>query len=247
MKPWLGRQKFWYRQRFAEEDSGVSLIEVIVTLGLTSSVIAMATSGLVISQRSLGANASRLDGISQNKVAIEAMGKTIRTAVEPRLLGSPCDTCAAFIQGDNKKVKFFAALSSMIEPVGTAQTSYGPVKVSYTFGAGKLTETEQLPDLHAPSDHNYTYCTPGATGCVVRSRVLAHNIVDAPVFTYYDQSGNVLALPLETSSDRLLAVDSIDVVVASRPSTAAETSTVVTRISLVNSGAEPTSSPTATP
>ena len=81
----------------------MTLVELMVTIGLMSTVIAIVAGGLVTATSLMGSNSLRLQEISQNKVAIEAMTKTMRTAVEPRLLGSASDA-AAFIQGDSRSV-----------------------------------------------------------------------------------------------------------------------------------------------
>ena len=70
-------------------------------------------------------------------------------------------------------------------------------------------------------------------------------MIDAPIFTYYGESQSALAVPL--SSDNLEAVDSIDIVVSSQTVEGTDTSTVVSRVSLVNSGTNPTASPTPSP
>jgi hypothetical protein len=116
--------------------------------------------------------------------------------------------------------------------------------VTYSVTSGELVETYQLPDLHLPSDYDFTYCTPGSTGCEVRSRTLARNITNATVFTYYGQSQGKLAVPL--SAANLESVDSIDIVLTSQTGTD-EPSTVVSRVSLVNAGNAPTATPTPTP
>jgi hypothetical protein len=222
----------------------VTLVELIVTTFLLSTVVAVVAAGMVAATRTMGSNQLRLEEVGENKVAMEAMTKTLRTAIEPRLLGASSDA-AAFIQGDARTVMFYAAQSSLIEPTGNALTRFGPVRVSYTADEdGTLTETYQLPDEHLPSNHNYTYCTPGSTGCEVRTRVLARNLEAGTVFTYYGESQATLAVPL--SSDGLEAVDSIDIVLSSQTGTD-EASTVVSRVSLVNAGNAPTSSPTPTP
>ncbi len=148
-------------------ETGLSLIEVMVTVGLTASVMAVVATGMLTATRLMGTNSLRLQEVSANKVAIDAMTKTLRTAVEPRLLGST-STDSAFIQGDAKSVSFYAALSTLIEPTGSTMTRYGPVRVSYTVTGGKLIETYQLPDLHLPNNHDYTYCTAGTSGCEIR-------------------------------------------------------------------------------
>ncbi|MGB7981526.1 MAG: type II secretion system protein [Candidatus Nanopelagicales bacterium] len=221
-------------------DRGTTLVELMVTLALTSAVIAVVAGGLVTATKMMGSNALRLQEVSENKVAIEAMTKTLRTAVEPRLLGSSSDA-AAFIQGNARQVAFYAALSSLVEPTGAGMTQYGPVRVTYTLASGALTETYQLPDPHLASNRNYTYCAAGSPGCSVRSRVLARNLANTVMFTYYGESQNTLAVPL--SAGNLEAVDSIDIVVTSQTSQRDESSTVVSRVSLVNSGTNPTAGP----
>lgn len=232
------------RQGRGEHERGMTLVELMVTITLTSSVVAVVAGGLVTATKLMGSNSLRLQEVGENQVAIEAMTKTMRTAVEPRLLGAASDD-AAFIQGDSKRVAFYAALSSLIEPTGGGMTRYGPVRVTYTLTGGELVETYQLPDEHLPSNHDYTYCTVGSTGCEVRSRTIASNVVDAPIFTFYGESGNTLAVPL--SAANLEAVDSIDIVVTSQTAEGTESSTVVSRVSLVNSGTNPTASPTPSP
>ena len=231
------------RRRY-EHEQGVTLVELMVTVGLIGTVVAIVAGGLVTATSLMGSNALRLQEVSENKVAIEAMTKTMRTAVEPRLLGSSSDA-AAFIQGDARAVAFYAALSSLVAPTGSGTTRYGPVRVTYSLINGELIETYQLPDPHPANDHDYTYCSAASSGCEVRSRVLASNLVDAPVFTYYGESQGALAVPLST--DNLEAVDSIDIVVTSQTSEGTDSSTVVSRVSLVNSGTNPTSSPTPSP
>ena len=139
-----------FLKRFrGQHEGGMTLIEVIVTMGLTVTVFAVVATGMTTATRLMGSNSLRLQEVSANKVAIEAMTKTVRTAVEPRLLGSTSDA-AAFIQGDGKTVSFYAALSTLIEPTGSSMTRYGPVRVSYALSGTNLVETYQLPDAHVP-------------------------------------------------------------------------------------------------
>ena len=228
-------------------ERGMTLVELMVTITLTSTVVAVVAGGLVTATQLMGSNSLRLQEVGENQVAIEAMTKTMRTAVEPRLLGAASEA-AAFIQGDAKQVAFYAALSSLVEPTGAGMTRYGPVRVSYMLTGDELVETYQLPDPHLPTNRDYTYCTAGSTGCEIRTRVVARNVVnvvDGPIFTYYGESGNTLTVPLSTAN--LEAVDSIDIVVTSQTAEGSESSTVVSRVSLVNSGTNPTASPTPTP
>jgi len=214
----------------------VTLVELTVTIALLSTVIAIVTGGMITATHMLGTNTLRLDEIGENRVAIEAMTKTLRTAVEPRLLGADSSE-AAFIQGDATQVQFYAALSSLMAPSGSGSNRYGPVKMTYTVTGGVLVETYQLPDLHAANDHDYTYCTAATTGCEIRSRALASNLAVGTVFTYYGETQTALAVPLKDKGN-LEAVDSIDIVLTSQTGQD-ESSTVATRVSLVNAGTAP--------
>lgn len=231
-------------RRFLRDTSGFTLIELMVAMGLMSVVVTITTAGLIQTQHLFTSNADRLEGVTQSKVAMEAMTKTIRTAVEPRLLGDPCDTCLAFIEGDETSMTFKAALSTMRPPVANETSRYGPAKVTYTLVGTELQETYQLPEPHLPASP-YNYCTVGAPGCDARVRTLASDLVPGQIFAYYDSSDTPLPLPLENSEERLASVDSIDVMLTTRVSDLVEPSTLVSRVSLVNAGSEPT--PSASP
>ena len=233
-----------FRRAEHSEERGFTLIEMVVAMSLMLVVTGITTAGLTQGQRLLGTNAQRLDGVTDAKVAMEAMTKTIGTAVEPRLLGDPCDDCLAFIEGDETSMTFKAALSTMRPPTGNEVTRYGPARVTYDLVGTELTETYQLPEPHLPGA-TYDYCTPGVSGCDARVRTIARELAPGQIFTYYDSATNVLPLPLENSTERLSAVDSIDIVLTTQASAHVEPSTLVSRISLVNAGSEPT--PSASP
>ena len=96
-----------------------------------------------------------------------------------------------------------------------------------------LIEKVQKPNVHSVTDFNFQYCTPGP-GCLVRTRVLARNLVPGTLFTYYDRSGAVIAPPLESADSKRKSVDSIDVVVKVQPSSRADSATVTARVTLPN-------------
>ncbi len=226
------------------DDRGFTLVELMTSMTVTMLVLGIVTVGLITAQRLMGSNSERLDGVGQAKVAMEAMTKTMRTAVEPRLLGDPCDTCLAFIEGDETRMTFKAALSTMRPPTGNETTRYGPARVTYRLVGRELQETYQLPEPHLPTQA-YSYCTVGAVACDAKVRTLARDLNPGQIFTYYDSSSTPLPLPLENSTERLASVDSIDIVLTTQASRAVEASTIVSRVSLVNAGSEPT--PSASP
>ena len=108
--------------------------------------------------------------------------------------------------------------------------------MSYSVNSqNQLIESIQPPNAHAATDFNYQYCTPGP-GCVVKSRVLARNIVPGTaIFTYYDANGVSLGTGALSATD-LANVDTMDVVISVRDSTASRVppTTFMARVSMPN-------------
>ncbi len=233
-------------------DDGISLIEVLVVTGLLVGVLAVAQTAILTAQKTLADNSSRLDSIGQVRVSLDAMSKVIRTAIMPSQLNGTCSDCdiAAFIQGDNTYVQFYANIDNEQLLPASGSTTAGPSRVTYTYNptTGTLTELIQRPNSHDVTDYNYQYCNPSTQGCEVRKREIAKGVVNKtaePVFTYYDRDGGQLPVPLQVDLQRLKAVDSIDLVLKVRETNRIETSTMTTRVTLPNADSvvQPTTSP----
>jgi len=186
-------------------EGGYTLVEMVVVIFILAIVLAVVQTTMIMTQRTVTGNGIRVDQSSQARQAMEAVTKTLRTAVLPSLLNCYSCTDAAFISGTKNSVKFYANINNNANTVG-------PSRVSYVVSAtGDLTETIQPPDAHAVGDYNYTYCTPSVS-CPVISRVIARGVpVAQTIFTYYDKSGTAFASSTLSASD-LKLVDSIDVV-----------------------------------
>ena len=228
-------------------DQGITMVEMMVVVSILGTVLAIVSQGLIISQKTLNENAGRLQGVSQTNVAVEAMTRVLRTAILPSQVQATCSGCdvAAFIEGDARYVKFYANVDNdgILPTSGT--TDYGPRRVTYSVDAQNvLTETIQKPNLHAVNDFDYQYCNPGPS-CPVQTRILTGDVEPGPLFTYYDRTGAVIATPLQSAVSRLKSVDSIDLVIAVRPSDRADSSTVTARVTLPN--ADSLIQPTPTP
>ncbi len=153
-------------------DDGVTLIELMVTVGILSGVIAGVTSALMMGVQTLGGNAARQDATAQSKVAVEAMGRSLRTAVMPSQLKGTCEGCdnAAFIRGDATSVLFYANVGNDVLSPGSGLNDSGPREVSYDLRDGVLTETVTRPKPHAVDDYIFNWCRDGSTGCQVNTR-----------------------------------------------------------------------------
>lgn len=236
----------------SERDGGYSLIEMMVVVGILSLILAMALGMLITITKLQGQNAARINQSQDGKVAVEAMSKSLRTAVLPKQLSATCTGCdvAAFINGNVRSVQFYANLNNdytaTLDP--STITTNGPSKVSYAVdSSGVLTESFRRPDPHRADNFNYQYsCVAGSAGCVVSSRVIARGVsTTQTLFTYYDRNGGLLTPPL--AGDDLASVNSVDITLSVQSAPNVQASDVVTRVTLPNAGVLPESTATAKP
>lgn len=230
------------RRLLAEQSGATSLIEMMVVLGILSLILATATETLILGQRQSGSTAIRLDNSAQARVAMEAVGKGLRTTVLPaQLLDASCSTCgadAAFISADKASVTFYGNLNN--------DNAVGPSRIRYelldnaTKRYGYLVETIWRPI--AGANFTYSFCAIGAAGCTPQStRTLAMGLprpaTSPQIFTYYGNAGQLITgLPLVAGSASLALVDSIDVTMSVRTSSAYKTpaTSLVLRVALPN-------------
>jgi prepilin-type N-terminal cleavage/methylation domain-containing protein len=232
----------WLREWFKadhRDDSGFTLTEMVVAclvMGLVVSTGFLVLTGAMNTAKGTG---NRLNDINTARLAVAAMSRSLRTAVLPSQLNDNTSTVdAAFIQGGPTSVSFYADINNPATLPSSGNTIYGPSQVTYTVSAsGTLTQTVQPPNSHSVTDNNYLYCTPGTSGCVVYTTILARgidaNTTSKPLFTYYDATGNPLGA---LSAANLDDVDSIDVRVGLDTDTTSPmgTTSYTTRVSLPN-------------
>jgi type II secretory pathway component PulJ len=221
----------------SRSDDGLSLVEMIITIGLTSLVGIFTFQLLILGIRSTASTSVRQDDAGQARVAIEAMSKNIRAAIRPsQVQGTSCvDVCAAA-----------GAETAVIAATATSVTFYanvnaegsGPSRVTYTVRGSELVETVQAPTRL--SAVQYTYCTPGP-GCDVRTRTLTRGLVaptaTTPLFRYFQADGSTpLSLSASATPADLDKIDSVDVLAKVATSTTWDTpaTTVTLRVALPN-------------
>ena len=76
--------------RLMRNDSGVTLIEMMVAVTILGTILTIVTQGLIVAQRTMTDNSSRLDGLSQTNVAVEGMTRVLRTAILPSQVQATC-------------------------------------------------------------------------------------------------------------------------------------------------------------
>ena len=226
-----------WRELRTRRDAGFSLVEMLVAIVMLGLIMTALTSLIVITDKTAGRNGSYLADVDQGRNAIEEVSKTLRTAVIPTQLQDLALGDAAFIQGGDTSVQFYADLNS---------GQYGgPSKVTYsvvagTGGTANLLETSEPPDQPVTA-HNYLY-THTTTGI---NRTLARGLSwpSPVVFTYYDTTGTALTTPLTAS--QLVNVRTIDisVTVATSSGFSRLPTTYLQRVTLPNVDVLPNTGP----
>lgn len=221
-------------------DAGFTLVELSMAMLVSSVVAAAAAVMFNVALKSNTTTEARLDSINTARVSVESMSRTLRTAVLPRQLDDAGNTDAAFLRAAADEVSFYANINN-------PNNAIGPSRVTYRIAGGRLEQTIQAPDAHAPDDHDYTYCDLAQVTCARRSTTLAEGVVvNQPLFTYFDATGAPLALTASCSGKPCLTgtglevVDAVEVrVVVAAPQRAGQIgpSTYITRVALPNNDA----------
>lgn len=194
----------------AGDDTGMSLVELSVTALIFSSLVTAVASLYIGSLQTATGTQRRLEEINDGRVAVSAMGRSLRTAILPSQLYDTSSTeTAAFIEATPESIRFYANIDN-------ADNAIGPSKVTYRVVAGQLQEVVQRPNARAVGDRAFVYCVPGP-GCPTRTKILARKVVTGaqPIFRYYDALGTVLPGATLTTA-QLEVVDSVDVAVTVR-------------------------------
>lgn len=222
--------------RGTRDDSGMSLAELVVTIGLMALIGTMVATVSIVVMRTYTGVESRIDNATQAELGVAAAGKVLRTAILPEQLeDTVCVGCGgtAIIQAGSNAVTFYANVGN---------TAVGPSKVSLLVVADpqRPGTSYLLQQTEAPipkTSTSYTFCdrTKPST-CVIRNHVLARGLVPTGpgVFTYYDYEGAQMATT--SVATNLSRVSSVDVVlrVKTSPGDDVPARTSVSRVRLPN-------------
>jgi prepilin-type N-terminal cleavage/methylation domain-containing protein len=211
------------------KDSGLSLMEVLVAMALSSIVLATCATLFLGSLKTTTGTQGRLEEINDGRVAISAMGKAMRTAILPSQLFDTSSTVeAAFIEATPTSIRFYGNLNN-------ADNLVGPSKITFEVVGGQLRQTVQKPAPFDPANPKFIYCVPGTAGCMLSYTVLARGVLlTNPIFNYYDSLGNSLAGATLTEP-QLEIVDSVDIsVTVAKNGVGGNGSTFVLRVALPN-------------
>jgi hypothetical protein len=221
----------------AARDAGMTMVEVLVATGLFVVLSGMLATVSILGLRSSDGIGVRLDNTNQTQLGMAAVTRVLRTAVLPEQLDDQtCSDCAdtAIIQASATRVTFYANLDNVGQ--GPSLVTLQVVQDTRHAATGMLQQVSQPPI--ALADGRYTFCTAGASGCTVQTRVLSRGLAwpASPVFGYYDFDGALITGSPLAAAD-LPRVSSVDVAITSqtRPSQSAyPAATAVQRVRLPN-------------
>jgi len=240
----------------AVRDGGFSLTELMVTMFIMGIVVAASVSLTIGFERTNAENVSRQDQIDSARTAVEAMSKSLRTAVKPAQLTSTCSLCIedAFLQGTDYSVQFYANLNNYQNKVGPSRVTYTLVTTGPT--AGQIIETIQTPDpdpdgFVRPGPTGYKYCpaTSGSATAACKARLSTRPVAfgaiataGTPMLKYYDAKGDQMSPSTSGGSlgvDQLGTVLSIEILVTVQSTnvTKPNPTTYVQRVTLPNAQA----------
>jgi hypothetical protein len=236
-----------------QRDEGTTLSEILVVTVLLGVIGALVTSFVITTQREATGSQIRLSDLDQARVGMDAVIKTVRTAVEPAQLQLGCATCTG---PASASTALTSATPTRVQLFANFGDTSGPVLVTFevaydnTAKIAELTETRQPPDAGSAPNFTYTSCARTSPSCLITDRTLVRGLswpLPGTVFTYYDNSGTALvpASGTSLSSAQLITVDSIDVTLpvhTPNPYGAGPT-TVTQRVTLPNAGTGVLSTP----
>lgn len=198
------------------------LIEMVMTVALLGLVMVTVYGGLWSMTDAVTGTERRLENLDQARVLMATTSKDLRTATTLQA-GS-----AAFLLAADKEAVFYANLNNS----GAGVTCKGPRKVRiYVDAQTQLVEEVTEPDAPCVGP-NYTYT--GTPSVRFVGRYVA-NVPAAPIFTYYDDEGNVLG-PTPLSDVDRLKVRQVKITLAIRKETTYEVAdtVLVNRVRLPN-------------
>jgi hypothetical protein len=222
------------RARALRSDEGLSLAEMIITIGLTALVGAFTFSLLIQGVRSTGSTAIRQDNAGQARIAIEAMSKNLRAAAKLSMFQT--GTCTA---GCDPTAVTAAAADSVTLYANVRADDSAPVRVTYAVVGNTLVERMQQPVFEAGTP-KYSFCTPGDAGCAVTTRTLVRGLVTPtaaePLFRFYRDDGTEQTVSTPATETELGNIDSVDILAKVRTSSKWNTPamSVMLRVALPN-------------
>jgi prepilin-type N-terminal cleavage/methylation domain-containing protein len=210
-------------------DAGLTLIELLVAIALTTVIMGLAVSLFVAATHSVSLSQSIDDGTRQGSNGMNQVARMLRAAT-PDPLASPIvggqQSDPAIISAGAQVIRFFAYVN--------LSGGESPVMVSYDATSGTLVETQYAATTAvAGVNGHWAFTYPNATA----SRKLCNSIPSSTtVFRYFDKTGTELLPANLTTWQQLATITSVKVTITIQPTGAASAVTLTNTIGMANIG-----------
>jgi type II secretory pathway pseudopilin PulG len=239
-------------RRSGDDEAGLTLVEVLVSMGLLLIVLGVVMTTTVTALRNERGVNARSQNAGSASVAANRMSEVLREAIDINK-----DATASFTSAGSSSLTVYSEINTLTS--GSSTVSRGPTAVTFSLGTDStrcpapdycLLETD-TPTVSGTDSTGATAWVPGSTSTV---RALVHNVSSSPaqqLFTYYQttssDSGNDAAPHLTTSqialssgavpSSSLSSISMVEIFIAIRDAsdTSAPATSVDTRVFLPNS------------
>ena len=195
------------------DDSGVSLVELVVAMAVGSILLTAVATVFIGTLRAVRTTTVKTATAADTRLGVEAMTRTLRVAVQP------AGTDAAIVSASPTAVSFY----TLINRTG-ATTQPAPTLVEYGWDGTCVTEAQTPPrTLTSPPAAGpfYAWDTGRASKCLFRTSV-------APAFTYYADGATTTALTLGT--DPLSDIQSVQIALTARDAANADVAGVTSTV-----------------
>jgi prepilin-type N-terminal cleavage/methylation domain-containing protein len=160
------------RNQEPERDSGYSLVELLVAMGVAS--VLLVAIGVVFMAVTKGVRTidTQISTAGDGRIAMEAMTRTLRVAAIPPILPTGA-TKSAVVTATAASVSFYALLNRTGSP---ATSTPNPTLVAYSYDGACINQS--LTPQRTAADGSVSWDQNTSTTCLARTTV-------APAFSYF--------------------------------------------------------------
>ena len=168
-------------------EAGLSLVELLVSMALLGVVGTLVVSMMIVGQRTSADNQNIVSDSQYAQVAIDAMSRSLRSAVNPLVnvsqsLYTSSNTAGFTITGPNH-VTFYTNLQNLSGASGLQTTAPNLIDFNVTVNPKDSTDYQLVETITRPGAGN-TYPSSGAIKKVLVDGLMTPSTTK-PVFTYY--------------------------------------------------------------
>lgn len=210
------------------EDSGLSLTEIVVAMGLTSILLVAVGSVVTSTARATRAADAAASTSADARTGLEILTRSLRAVARP------VGETSAVLSGDVAAVTVYTLLNRS----GAAQTTDTvPTKVRYSFDGSCVQETTTAGTRNASGPAGFTWTATPQSRCVLRTAVApAFRYYTTPVLAVNGVDTSPLTVPAGGITDTavLAQITAIEVTLTARPSGSSAGTQVIGRVTLGN-------------